>query len=91
MTKEEAIFYIKELQKTHASMDKKVAEAVDTAIKALQTDAVIRDDDKFYKGLYEMACKVVEGQAEAMKTYHKIFLLQEEELQKLRTDKCVSD
>ena len=36
MTKEEAIFYIKELQKTYASMDKKVAEAVDMAIEALQ-------------------------------------------------------
>jgi hypothetical protein len=36
MTKEEAIFYIKELQKTYASMDKKVVEAVDMAIEALQ-------------------------------------------------------
>jgi PHP family Zn ribbon phosphoesterase len=36
MTRNEAIFYIKELQKTYASMDKKVAEAVDMAIEALQ-------------------------------------------------------
>ena len=35
MTREEAIFYIKELQKTYASMDKKVAEATDMAIEAL--------------------------------------------------------
>lgn len=35
MTREGAIFYIKELQKTYASMDKKVAEAVDMAIEAL--------------------------------------------------------
>lgn len=40
MTKEEAIFYIKELQKTYAPMDKKVAEAIDMAIKALQTEGV---------------------------------------------------
>lgn len=38
MTREGAIFYIKELQKTYASMDKKVAEAVNIAIKALQGD-----------------------------------------------------
>ena len=36
MTRKEAIFYIKELQKTCASMDKKVAEAVDIAIEALE-------------------------------------------------------
>ena len=36
MTREGAIFYIKELQKTYASMDKKVAEAVDMAIEALK-------------------------------------------------------
>lgn len=39
MTREEAIFYIKELQKTYASMDKKVAEAIDMAIEALQVEA----------------------------------------------------
>lgn len=38
MTREEAIFYIKELQKTYASMDKKVAEAVDMAIEALSAE-----------------------------------------------------
>lgn len=32
---EEAIFYIKELQKTYASMDKKVAKAIDMAITVL--------------------------------------------------------
>lgn len=36
MTREEAIFYIKELQKTYASMDRNVSEAVDMAIDALQ-------------------------------------------------------
>jgi rubrerythrin len=36
MTREEATFYIKELQKAYASMDKKVAEAVDMAIEALR-------------------------------------------------------
>ena len=35
MTREEAIFYIKELQKTYASKDKKVTEAVEMAIEAL--------------------------------------------------------
>lgn len=39
MTREGAIFYIKELQKTYASMDKKVAEAVDMAIEALSAEA----------------------------------------------------
>ena len=49
MTREEAIFYIKELQKTYASMDKKVAEAVDMAIEALQADAVSRYEyDRLY-------------------------------------------
>lgn len=38
MTRQEAIFYIKELQKTYASMDRKVAKAIDIAIKALQGD-----------------------------------------------------
>jgi len=38
MNREEAIFYIKELQKTYASMDKKVAEAVDMAIEALHRE-----------------------------------------------------
>lgn len=38
MTRDEAIFYIKELQKTYASMDKKVSEAVDMAIEALKID-----------------------------------------------------
>lgn len=38
MTREEAIFYIKELQKTYASMDKKVAEAVDMAIEVLSAE-----------------------------------------------------
>lgn len=38
MTREEAIFYIKELQKTYAQMDKKVAEAVDLAIEALSEE-----------------------------------------------------
>lgn len=38
MTREEATFYIKELQKTYASMDKKVAEAVDMAIEALSAE-----------------------------------------------------
>lgn len=38
MTREEAIFYIKELQKTNASMDKKVSEAVDMATEALSAD-----------------------------------------------------
>lgn len=38
MIKKEAIFYIKELQKTYASMDKKVGEAVDMAIEALSAD-----------------------------------------------------
>ena len=38
MSRQEAIFYIKELQKTYASMDRKVAEAVNIAIKALQGD-----------------------------------------------------
>lgn len=38
MTREEAVFYIKELQKTYASMDKKVAEAVDMAIEALSAE-----------------------------------------------------
>lgn len=38
MTREEAVFYIKGLQKTYASMDKKVAEAVEVAIKALEQD-----------------------------------------------------
>lgn len=46
MKKEEAIFYIKELQKTYASMDKKVAEAVDMAIQALKDDELI-----LYKGI----------------------------------------
>ena len=36
MTREQAIFYIRELERLHASMDKKVAEAVDMAIEALQ-------------------------------------------------------
>lgn len=40
MTREEAIFYIKELQKTYASMDKKVFEAVSMAIEALLVDIV---------------------------------------------------
>ena len=35
---EEAIFYIKELQKIYAPMDRKVAKAIDIAIKALQGD-----------------------------------------------------
>lgn len=34
----EAIFYIKELQKTYASKDKKVAKSIDIVIKALQGD-----------------------------------------------------
>ena len=41
MTREEAIFYIKELQKTYASKDKIVTEAVDMAIEALQADATV--------------------------------------------------
>lgn len=41
MTREEAIFYIEELQKTYASMDKKVAEAIDMAIEALQEPKTI--------------------------------------------------
>ena len=48
MTREDAIFYIKELQKTYASMDKKVAEAVDMAIEALKAktdgDLISRQD-----------------------------------------------
>lgn len=40
MTREEAMFYIKELERLHASMDKKVAEAVDMAIEALSVDLV---------------------------------------------------
>jgi hypothetical protein len=39
MTREEAIFYIKELQKTYASMDRKVAEAIDMAIEALSAES----------------------------------------------------
>ncbi len=38
MNREQAIFYIKELQKTYASMDKKVAEAIDIAMEALSED-----------------------------------------------------
>ena len=38
MNRQEAIFYIKELQKTYASMDRKVAKAIDIAIEALQDD-----------------------------------------------------
>ena len=45
MTREEAIFYIKELQKTYASMDKKVAEAVDMAIEALSQPIVAKHFD----------------------------------------------
>lgn len=45
MTREEAIFYIKELQKTYASMDTKVAEAIDMAIEALSAEAVPLCDD----------------------------------------------
>lgn len=44
MTREEAIFYIKELQKTYASMDKKAAEAVDMAIEALSAEPVVFAD-----------------------------------------------
>lgn len=44
MDREEAIFYIKELQKTYASMDKKVAEAVDMAIEALSADTIDVND-----------------------------------------------
>lgn len=40
MKREEAIFYIKELQKTYAPMDKKVAEAVDMATEALSSNMV---------------------------------------------------
>lgn len=36
MTREDAVFYIMELQKTYASLDKKVAEAVEMAIEALK-------------------------------------------------------
>ena len=43
MTREEAILYIKELQKTYASMDKKVAEAIEMATEALSADVVSRD------------------------------------------------
>lgn len=39
MTRDDAIFYIKQLQKTYASMDKKVAEAVDMAISALSAES----------------------------------------------------
>ena len=45
MTREEAIFYIKELQKTYASMDKKVAESVDMAIEALSQPIVAKHFD----------------------------------------------
>lgn len=38
MSRQEAIFYIKELQKTYAPMDRKVAKAINIAIKALQGD-----------------------------------------------------
>lgn len=40
MTRAEAIFYIRELERLYASMDKKVAEAVDMAIEALRVDLV---------------------------------------------------
>ena len=40
MDREEAVFYIKELQKTYASMDKKVSEAVDMAVEALSAESV---------------------------------------------------
>ena len=59
MTREEAIFYIKELQKTYALMDKKVAEAVDVAIEALSADAVSREE---HEELYRKA-KEVNGMA----------------------------
>ena len=45
MTREEAIFYIEELQKTYASMDKKVAEAVDMATEALSQPIIAKHFD----------------------------------------------
>lgn len=40
MNRQEAIFYIEELQKTYASMDRKVIEAIDMAIDALNHQTV---------------------------------------------------
>ena len=48
MTRKEAIFYIKELQKTYASADKKVAEAIDRAIEALKfEDDMLKELEHF--------------------------------------------
>lgn len=49
MNEKEAIFYIEELQKTYASMDKKVVEAVGMAIEALQFQDIMINSSKTVK------------------------------------------
>lgn len=47
----------------------------------------LREEVKYYKDHYEMMIQIHDSQVETIKTYHKIVMLQEAELKKLKGEK----